>query len=146
MRARFAFPCCLCLAALAGCEPEVPKSEPSPAPAVGGGQSSAQWQAQVKALLLDGGTEADTAEALRLVEAAAQGGDPTAALWMGRSLLKEPSDRVRAAAWFILASSSRELATDAKAELEALGLTPGELSAAEKEWPALRTNFGVPSE
>jgi hypothetical protein len=143
----------LLLAFLAvGCEgehdaPQIrPTGAPSstPVPRAGGDASAPAWQERVKQLLFEAGKPSDIAEALRLVEKQARAGDSTAALWMGRSLLNEPPDRTGAAAWFLVAASSPETASDAQGELDSLALTPEELAAAEKEARALRSDLEKP--
>lgn len=150
-------PAWLCLlplcALLAGCGAE-PRPDASPAGERGGAeipppgeQGAAErprdFREEVRGLLFEGGTEEDLARARRLVEEAAQAGDPTAALWMGRSLLGEPPDRIRAAAWFLVASPFPGPGDDARGELEALALSPAELAAAGEEADVLRARIGA---
>ena len=126
---------------LAGCEGK----ENAPATGPKGREASAPaWQETVQGLLFAGGSPEDIAGALRLVEKQARAGDPTAALWMGRGLLNDPPDRAGAAAWFLVAASSRQTASDAQGELDALALTTEELAAAEKEARALRPDSKKP--
>jgi len=126
---------------LAGCEGKENSAAIAPA---GDETSVPAWQETVKGLLFAGGSPDDIAGALRLVEKQARAGDPTAALWMGRGLLNDPPDRTGAAAWFLVAASSRQTASDAQGELDALALTPEERAAAEKEARALRSDSKKP--
>lgn len=82
-------------------------------------------------LLLGQGMPQDIPAALEWTEKAAHGGDAQAAVWLGRKFLGE-QERVRAAAWFLIAGESNQpgASQDAHGELEALAPTPGELSTA----------------
>lgn len=89
-------------------------------------------------LLFGRGVPQDLSAALEWTEKAAHGGDAQAAVWMGRKFLGE-QDRVRAAAWFLVAAESSQpgAAQDAHAELDALAPASEEFSTARalaKEW------------
>lgn len=109
------------------------------------GAASAQreWAGR---LLFGQGVPQDIPAALKWTEKAAQGGDAQAAVWMGRQLLEEPQ-RVRAAAWFIIAAESGQPGPvqDARVELEALAPTPEELSSARTLTRELQQTFIRPS-
>lgn len=83
-------------------------------------------------LLFGQGITADPAEAIRWVQRAALNGDETASLWMGRAALNNPTDRMEAGAWFLIAAQAQSAAVqqDASGELDALHLTEEELNTA----------------
>jgi len=91
------------------------------------GSAGAQRELAVR-ILFGQGVAADPTGALVWVERAAKGGDPSAALWMGRKFLNEPPDRIAAASWFLTAAEAGNTAVrqDTVGELEALALSAQE--------------------
>ena len=94
-------------------------------------QPEAQRELSMR-LLFGQGTTADPTEALTWAKRAAMNGDETAALWMGRSALNQPPDRIEACAWFLIAKEGQSPAIqqDASGELDAINLSQKELELA----------------
>lgn len=96
-----------------------------------GGDPAAQRELAGR-MLFGRGMPADPVAASMWAERAAMGGDDTAAIWMGRLLLKKTAQRVEAAAWFMVAAASTNPAVrqDAAGELAALVLSANEQTKA----------------
>ncbi len=136
--------------ALPGCKDTRPPSgEKSPAAEKAGiaidpeleasDESPAGKRERAAAILFGPNATRDVPAALALVEEAAREGDPVAAVWYGRTLLEDSSQRTTAAAWFLLALKSDDAAArrEAEGEIEALGLSAAEIQEVQKQASAL---------
>jgi TPR repeat protein len=112
-----------------------------------GGSPSAQRDLAGRLLFGEGGTPADPAEAVIWARKAALNGDETAALWTGRAALGGLNGRIEAAAWFLIAKSGVNAATqqDAEGEIEALALSADELTLAATRAGELKKTIRIKS-